>query len=47
MAQVDTGPDATLLEHRDRLARAHGLTISRATLGRLLQRHRRTRKQRP
>ena len=42
VAQVADCPDATLDEHRTRLADAHGLVISRATTGRILQRHRLT-----
>lgn len=47
VAQVSATPDATVAEHRDRLAAEHGLTISRATAGRILQRHRVTLKKRP
>lgn len=47
VAQVDANPDATLAEYRETLHREHGLTISRATLCRILQRHRRTRKKSP
>jgi transposase len=46
IAQVADRPDATLDEHRERLAAAHGLSISRATTGRILQRHRLTLKKR-
>lgn len=44
--QVTACPDATVAEHRDRLAEEHGLVISRATAGRILQRHRVTLKNR-
>ena len=47
IAQVADCPDATLDEHRERLADEHGLVISRATTGRILPRHRLTRKKRP
>lgn len=47
VAQVATTPDATLAEHRDRLAAEHGLVISRATTGRIVQRHRLTLKKSP
>lgn len=46
VAQVAACPDATLDEHRAQLATEHGLVISRATTGRILQRHRLTRKKR-
>lgn len=42
VAQAEARPDATLAEHRERLADDHGLTISRATVGRILERHRLT-----
>ena len=42
VAQVAETPDATTDEHRLRLAAEHGLVISRATTGRILQRHRLT-----
>ncbi|CAA9558945.1 MAG: hypothetical protein AVDCRST_MAG33-1509 [uncultured Thermomicrobiales bacterium] len=42
VAQVADCPDVTLDEHRACLAEAHGLVISRATTGRILQRHRLT-----
>ena len=47
IAQVDAGPDATLAEHCETLQQEHGLTISRATLCRILQRHRLTLKKSP
>ena len=43
VAQVAETPDATTDEHRLRLAQEHSLVISRATTGRILQRHRLTR----
>jgi transposase len=46
VAQVADRPDATLDEHRERLAAEYGLAISRATTGRILQRHRLTLKKR-
>jgi transposase len=45
--QVAATPDATVQEHRDRLEAEHGLVVSRATTGRILQRHRLTLKKRP
>ena len=42
IAQVADRPDATLTEHRERLAAEHGLVVSRATVGRILLRHRQT-----
>jgi transposase len=39
VAQTAAHPDATLDEHRDRLAAEHGLVVSRATVGRILRRH--------
>lgn len=47
VTQVAACPDATLAEHRETLARHHGLTISRATVCRILQRHRLTLKKSP
>ena len=47
VAQVDACPDATVAEHREALAREHGLTISRATRCHILQRHHLTLKKRP
>ena len=46
VAQVAEPPAATLDEHRMRLAAEHGLRMSRATTGRILQRHRLTLKKR-
>ena len=39
IAQVTDCPDATLAEHRDRLADEHGVSVSRSTVGRILRRH--------
>jgi transposase len=39
VAQVADCPDATLAEHRDRLAQEHGLSVSVWTVGRSLRRH--------